>query len=158
MKDTAWQLPLISTHDTQQFILRLPTVNHQRKPCLHAPLHGLLEGGKLLPFVFARPIEVQPHLTDGNDRLARHCRSIRLLTERKEDAPVHGSQHFTPVVTHLFGLQADHGPAGVRELTADSQDGVNRLQVDGRQEDLSYPRLMGTADHLREIGLEIFRV
>ena len=55
-------------------------------------------------------------------------------------------------------MEAEHGIAKAGILGTDVEDGVTRLQVDGRQEHLSAASLLGSLDNGVAIGSELFTV
>ena len=131
-------------------VLRLAAVDHQRQPIGCGPLHLLLEGLQLLPRKLARPIEVKPHLANGNEAIALGALSKgqgHALVEHR----LHALELVGPVVIHLLGLQAHHRKCEPGILPTDAQHVAHVVGVDGGDEHLLHPRLLGPQDHLRKI-------
>ena len=149
---------------------------HQWQARLYRPPDLLLEGQQLLLFELAAPVEVEPHLADGDDAWGGAGDGAEIgpcgmrgggcgARDGSEIGPWGGGQVFAdgaelvgPVGAHLLGVQSQHGVAHVGVLSAGVHDAATGLQVDGRQEHPAAPGLPGPLDDVGPVGVELLAV
>ena len=119
-------------------------MNHQWQSCLHRPFHLLFKSQQLFLFKLAAPIEIKPHLSDGNDF------TIDFLAQLY--------QHISPIPTYFLRMKAQHRITKARILSADSQNRLTRFQIDTWNTNSRYPCLTGTGYNGIEVLFELLTI
>ena len=138
MKDATHQVFLILFQDRYHFILRLPTMNHQRQLPFCGPLHLRLKGQQLLFFIGPVPIKIKSYLANGNKTgIMKACFQQREL--------------LLPIAFHRFRMQAYHRKSITFIGVAQGNDAIDGRQVNRRNEHTCHTCSFCTADYIGQI-------